>query len=204
MELSFLQLQNVVDINSDFFIDWNNFTAANTNGTLKPKTYDDLDGLGPQHVTRDMLTESDITPNDVTVGANNIEIEIPLVQKLMPYFVKRQLNLERKIHGVIQLSTELLLKHKRRIENKRVRIEKKRSVSNSMFHSVTLQTDNKLHIRRRQIYNHVWVQHSTYLVTVLEDAVQQTTTGPPGNWILGQLGAQAVPKVLESQMNLAL
>lgn len=128
---SFLQLQNVVDINSGFFNDWNTFSKNNLS---EPKrganvTWDDVDGLGAQHVTLDMLRENNINASDVTIGPENITIEIPLVQKMMPYFVKKQLNLERQIHAIMERSTELLRNHKQRIDNKRIIIRKKHGVN---------------------------------------------------------------------------
>ena len=123
-------MKNVVDINSDFFADWNNFTAfKKEQPDLEPKTYEDDDGLGPQHVSPEMLEESNIDPTAVVVGPTDVEIEIPLVQKLTPHFVHKQLNLERKMLAITMHAEKLIQAHKKRIADQRKVIEKKRMVN---------------------------------------------------------------------------
>jgi hypothetical protein len=65
----------------------------------------------------------------VIIGPHSIEIEFPLVQNMMPLLVRKQLNLERKIHAIIQLSKKLLDIHKERLIKKEKRIVKKNKVS---------------------------------------------------------------------------
>jgi len=80
-----------------------------------------------------MLDESKINPSDVPVGPKTVEFDIPLLQKMMPNFVKRQLNLERKIQAITKLSHELLETHQTRLKEKDARIEKKKSVRSKLF-----------------------------------------------------------------------